>query len=179
MSEAPKDAKPDLEALLGIDGEAGAGPEIPLGRLDAEVLVESAGDGDGELGRGDEADRDKGRGDAGGAGAAKPGEWVGITRPSPRSSAPRFLTDVIVEMGFGARGEVDDAIETARSAGTTPEKVLLEKGVLTGDSLSRALAERYALEHLDLGTFHVDMTAANLVNTTSAKRYHAVPVAFI
>src|SRR5205814_8128876 len=59
------------------------------------------------------------------------------------------------------------------------ESVLLEKGVLTGDSLSRALAERYGLEHLDLNAFHVDMTAANLVTTTTAKRYQAVPVAFI
>src|SRR5205809_367701 len=34
------------------------------------------------------------------------------------------------------------------------------------------------LDHLDLGVFQVDMTAANLVNTTVAKRYQAVPVAF-
>ena len=173
MSEAPKDAKPDLEALLGIDADAGTDREITRERLEAEVLVESAGDG--EAGR----EKGKGRAEEHGAAAAKPGEWVGITRPSQRSSAPRFLTDVIVEMGFASRGEVDEAIETSRSSGTTPEKILLERGVLTGDSLSRALAERYGLDHLDLSTFHVDMSAANLVTTTAAKRYQAVPVAFI
>ncbi|MGP8240821.1 MAG: GspE/PulE family protein, partial [Solirubrobacteraceae bacterium] len=46
------------------------------------------------------------------------------------------------------------------------------------DGLARALAERYGLDHLDLGMFGVDMSAANLVSTTAAKRYQAVPVAF-
>src|SRR5204863_2830667 len=109
-------------------------------RLEAELLAEPANGGGARSGA-----------------SPKPGEWVGITRPSRRSSTPRFLTDVIVEMGFATRPEVDAAIETARSTGATPERVLLEKGVLTGDSLSRALAERYGLEHLDLGAFHVDM----------------------
>src|SRR5207253_9015299 len=53
-----------------------------------------------------------------------------------------------------------------------------EAGRLNQDGLARALAERYGLDHLDLGVFQVDMTAANLVNTTVAKRYQAVPVAF-
>ena len=46
------------------------------------------------------------------------------------------------------------------------------------DALARALAERYGLDHLDLGVFTVDMAAANLVSTTVAKRYQTVPVAF-
>jgi type IV pilus assembly protein PilB len=88
------------------------------------------------------------------------------------------LTDVIVEMGFVSRRQADEAIESSRNAGTTPEQVLLDEGTLTHDALSRALAERYGLDHLDLGTFQVDMAAANLVTTAAAKRYHAVPVAF-
>ena len=56
--------------------------------------------------------------------------------------------------------------------------MLLENGSLTPDALARALAERYGLDHLDLGVFSVDMSAANLVSTTVAKRYQTVPVAF-
>ncbi len=106
------------------------------------------------------------------------GEWTGITRPSRRGSSSRFLTDVIVDMGLVSRGQVEEAIESSRSLGTTPERVLLDGGALTQDGLSRALAERYGLDHLDLGVFPVDMCAANLVTTTAAKRYQAVPVAF-
>src|ERR1700730_9333323 len=105
-------------------------------------------------------------------------EWTGITRPSRRGSSQRFLTDVVVEMGLASREQVEEALEISRGLGTTAERGLIEKGALTQDGLARALAERYGLDHLDLGVFSVDMGAANLVTTTTAKRYQAVPVAF-
>ena len=98
--------------------------------------------------------------------------------PAVSGSSSRFLTDVIVDMGLSSRGQVEEAIESSRGLGTTPERVLLDAGALTHDGLARALAERYGLDHLDLGAFSVDMSAANLVTTTAAKRYQAVPVAF-
>jgi type IV pilus assembly protein PilB len=104
--------------------------------------------------------------------------YSGITKPSRRGSSQRFLTDVIVDMGLASRRQVEDALESSRVSGTTPERVLLENGSLTQDALARALAERYGLDHLDLGVFSVDMAAANLVSTTVAKRYQTVPVAF-
>ncbi len=104
--------------------------------------------------------------------------YSGITKPSRRGSSQRFLTDVIVDMGLASRGQVEDALESSRISGTTPERVLLDNGSLTQDALARALAERYGLDHLDLGVFTVDMAAANLVSTTVAKRYQTVPVAF-
>jgi type IV pilus assembly protein PilB len=103
---------------------------------------------------------------------------TGLTKPSRRGSSQRFLTDVIVDMGLASRTQVDDALASSRMSGTTPERVLLENGALTQDALARALAERYGLDHLDLGVFSVDMAAANLVSTTVAKRYQTVPVAF-
>ena len=103
----------------------------------------------------------------------------GVTEPTRRGSSSRFLTDVIVEMGLASRERVDAAIESSRNEGTTPERVLLAGGAITPDGLARALAERYGLDHLDLDVFPVDMGAANLVINTAAKRYHAVPVAFV
>jgi type IV pilus assembly protein PilB len=103
----------------------------------------------------------------------------GVTQPSRRGSSSRFLTDVIVDMGFASRERVDAAIEASRNEGTTPERVLLASGAITSDGLARALAERYGLDHLDLDVFSVDMGAANLVVNTAAKRYQAVPVAFV
>jgi type IV pilus assembly protein PilB len=109
--------------------------------------------------------------------AQEPG-FSGITQPSRRGSSARFLTDVIVEMQLASKRQVDDALETSRNSGIPPERILLDQGAITNDGLSRALAERYGLDHLDLGIFQVDMSAANLISTTVAKRYQAVPVAF-
>src|SRR2546421_532795 len=64
------------------------------------------------------------------------GAWIGITRPSRQGASPRFLTDVIVEMGLATRAQVDDALESSRSLGITPERVLLQNGALTHDALS-------------------------------------------
>jgi type IV pilus assembly protein PilB len=105
-------------------------------------------------------------------------ELNGVTKPTRRGSSSRFLTDVIVEMGLASRERVEQAIEASRSEGTTPERALLLSGAITPDGLARALAERYGLDHLDLDVFGVDMGAANLVASTAAKRYQAVPVAF-
>jgi type IV pilus assembly protein PilB len=104
--------------------------------------------------------------------------WDGITRPRGIGGHGRFLTDVIVDLGLAARDRVDDAVGAARQAQTTPEAILVERGDLTTDALSRAIAERHGLDHLDLSVFAVDMAAANLVSTGSARRYDALPVAF-
>jgi type IV pilus assembly protein PilB len=164
MSEASQRTGPDLHAIFGIDSGQDAESEHTV-EIDhaAEIEVDSAIETDLTVE----------------INAAPPSEqWMGVTGPSRRGSSPRFLTDVIVDMGLVAREQVESAIETSRGTGTMPERVLLDSGALTQDGLTRALAERYGFDHLDLGVFSVDMNAANLVSSTAAKRYQAVPVAF-
>ncbi len=103
----------------------------------------------------------------------------GVTPPRRRGGSGRFLTDVLVELGFADRERVETAADQARQAGTQPERLLLEQGVITSAQLSRAIAERYGLDHLDLAIFPVDMGAVNLLSAGAAKRYSAVPVAYV
>ena len=103
----------------------------------------------------------------------------GITKPRHAGGPARFLTDVIVDLGLVPRDRVVAAIEEARRTGRMPEDVLVEQGTLTADGLARAVAERHGLDHLNLGLFKPDMQAANLISIPAAKRYEAVPVAFI
>jgi type IV pilus assembly protein PilB len=119
------------------------------------------------------------------SGSAQPAEQAaaepfnGVTPPRRRGGSSRFLTDVLVELGFTEREQAQKAIEDARLAGVPPERVLLEQGAITSEQLSHAIAERYGLDHLDLGVFKIDMAAANMLTATAAKRYGAVPVAFV
>jgi type IV pilus assembly protein PilB len=103
--------------------------------------------------------------------------WDGVTRPARRHVGQRFLTDVIVELGLVPADRVEQAVETARNTGTTPEQVLLEGGALGADGLARAVAERHGLDHVDLTVFNIDLAAANLLPSSAAKRYDAVPIA--
>ncbi|MDP1848415.1 MAG: GspE/PulE family protein [Solirubrobacteraceae bacterium] len=107
------------------------------------------------------------------------GSTTGITHPRHPGGPARFLTDVIVDLGLVPRDRVASAVEEGRRTGKMPEEVLIEQGVLTADGLSRAVAERHGLDHLDLGTFKPDMAAANLISIPAAKRYEAVPVGFL
>jgi type IV pilus assembly protein PilB len=199
MSDLPQQTDPDLHAIFGMqDAQDGAAERL----LSVERAIEQDGAGPLAYSASPEAagglqmlDQDgapavleqgdvEGAAPGGGEVAQDPQRstsaegYDGITRPTRKGSSQRFLTDVIVDMGLASRRQVDDAIQSSRTIGNTPERVLVEQGVLTPDALSRALAERYGLDHLDLGVFSVDMNAANLVSTTVAKRYQTVPVAF-
>src|SRR4051812_36396967 len=102
----------------------------------------------------------------------------GITSPSRRGGSGRVLTDVLVDLGFIERAVMDEAIEKAHSAGSAAERVLLGQDAITEDQLSRAVAERFGLDHVDLRKYKVDPDAAKLVTPAAVKRYQAVPVAF-
>jgi type IV pilus assembly protein PilB len=103
----------------------------------------------------------------------------GLTPPLGRGRTGMFLTDVVLALGYASREQLDEVIEAARVAGRPADELLLERRVIDSDQLSRAVAERYSLDHIDLDTYHIDMGAANLLSVASARRYQAVPVGFV
>jgi Type II secretion system (T2SS), protein E, N-terminal domain len=117
-------------------------------------------------------------GEIAGPGSGPPLSGPGVTPPSLSGAGRRFLSDILVELGFVDQEPAEQAVEAARHPGQTPEKVLLESGTISEDQLARALAERYGLDHIDLTEFPVDTSAAALLRQTAAKRYMAAPVGF-
>jgi type IV pilus assembly protein PilB len=107
------------------------------------------------------------------------GERPGLTPPRRRGGSGRFITDHIVELGYASQEQVDKAIAEARSGGMTPEQVLLQTQAITSDQLARATSERFGLDHLDLNAFEIDLGAMNLIPSQAARRYGAIPVAFV
>jgi type IV pilus assembly protein PilB len=110
--------------------------------------------------------------------APKPKRGNGITTPSRRGGSGRVLTDVVVDLGFVDRGTMDTAIQRGNETGSLPERVLVKDGTLSEEQLSRAVAERFGLDHVDLGLYRVDPDAAKLVTPAAVRRYRAVPVSF-
>ncbi|HEX6667201.1 MAG TPA: ATPase, T2SS/T4P/T4SS family [Solirubrobacterales bacterium] len=103
----------------------------------------------------------------------------GLTPPRQRSHSRGFITDVLVELGFASAETVSAAIEAARTAGRTPESLLLEQSAISEEQLSMATAERYGLDHVDLALYSVDVAAAALFPVPMARRYMAVPVGYV
>jgi type IV pilus assembly protein PilB len=103
----------------------------------------------------------------------------GLIPPTRRGHSGGFVTDAIVDLGYASRDQVEQAVAQSRTAGRPPEEVLLEQGVIDTDQLSRATAERYGLDYVDLAVFSIDMAAGNLISVKSARRHQAVPVGFM
>jgi type IV pilus assembly protein PilB len=102
----------------------------------------------------------------------------GLIAPTRRGHSGGFVTDAIVDLEYASREQVEQAVEQGRTAGRAPEAILLERGIIDSEQLSRATAERYGLDYVDLGIFNVDMAAANLISVKSARRHQAVPIGF-
>jgi type IV pilus assembly protein PilB len=103
----------------------------------------------------------------------------GVTPPSRRGGSGRTLDDVIVELGFVDAAEMESAVASANGSGSSADKVLLQEGKLTEEQVSRAVAERFGLDHLDLTQYRFDPNAAKLVTPAAVKRYKALPVSFV
>jgi type IV pilus assembly protein PilB len=101
----------------------------------------------------------------------------GLTPPQGRGGS-RFISDVIVEMGFLPRDRVDGAVEQGKASGRAPELVLLESGAINGDQLARAIAQRFGLHHVDLTVFSADVRALNSISAQAARRLGAVPIGY-
>jgi type IV pilus assembly protein PilB len=110
---------------------------------------------------------------------SQPSGTPGLTPPQTRGRSNGFVTDVIVDLGYVNDERARQAIEEARTTGRPPERLLLEQGAITADQFSRAVAERYGLDHVDLTAYQVDMAAANLVSVNTTRRYRAIPVGFV
>jgi type IV pilus assembly protein PilB len=107
------------------------------------------------------------------------GGTLGLTPPRHRGHSRGFITDVLVELGFAGAETVQAAVEASRTAGRPAEALLIEQSAITPDQLSRATAERYGLDHVDLSSYQVDVAAAALFPVTMARRYKAVPVGYV
>jgi type IV pilus assembly protein PilB len=109
-----------------------------------------------------------------------PAERVpGLIPPRRRGHSGRFITDVLFELGYVTTEQVDLAISESRAAGRSPEDQLLGDRIIDADQLSRAVAERYGLDYVDLNIYKVDMAAANLVSVAAASRTRAVPIGHV
>jgi type IV pilus assembly protein PilB len=104
---------------------------------------------------------------------------AGVTPPRSRSRSHGFTVDVLVELGYAVRTTVDAAVANGRRLGRSPESILIAEGVITPEQLSRAIAERYGLDHIDLAAYQVDFSAAALFPIGVARRYKAIPVGYV
>ena len=102
----------------------------------------------------------------------------GLFPPQRPGRSTRMIGEVVVDLGYGDRDAVEQAVAVARLQGRPTGLVLVEQGVLRHDQLARVVAERFGLDFVDLAVYDLAMGAGNLITAETAKRYRAVPVGF-
>jgi type IV pilus assembly protein PilB len=102
----------------------------------------------------------------------------GLTPPRPKGGRTRPIADVIVDMGLLPRDRVNPIVAEAQAHGLSAEDALLESGAITGDQLSRAVAQRFGLYHVDLTLFQPDLAALNVIPAQMARRLGAAPIGY-
>ncbi len=106
-------------------------------------------------------------------------EVPGIVPPTSYTDERRRLGDVIVALGFADRDTVEQAGREAREQRRWIGEVMVEGGTISSPQLAHALADRNGIDFVDLNAFQVDNGAANLISAGEARRFQAIPIAFL
>ncbi|HXE43588.1 MAG TPA: ATPase, T2SS/T4P/T4SS family [Conexibacter sp.] len=104
---------------------------------------------------------------------------AGLTAPVERGRSHLLIGELLVELGHATQDQVLRAVGTGRETGRATGAVLVDDGIITYDQLAQALARRLGLYYVDLASFQVDMSAANLLEASVARRHGAVPIGFL
>ncbi len=98
---------------------------------------------------------------------------------APRRLVGRPTGEVLVDMGLLTREQVDEAVAEQQVSHQRIGEIALSKGWVTKADLNQALARRLGCKFLDLAVTRVDPVALELISERDARRYSAIPVAFV
>ena len=90
----------------------------------------------------------------------------------------KSLTNLLIEDGLVTQEQLVEALDKKAESGKSLARTLVEMGVVSETKLTEVLAQHLGLEFVDLGTYHVDMTAVVLLDERIASRHLAIPLGY-
>ena len=90
----------------------------------------------------------------------------------------KSLTNLLIEDGLVTQEQLVEALDKKAESGKSLARTLVEMGVVSETKLTEVLAQHLGLEFVDLGTYHVDMTAVALLDERIASRHLAIPLGY-
>ncbi len=87
--------------------------------------------------------------------------------------------EILVEMGVLTVEQLEAALEEQKTSHMRIGEILLTRGLVTNTQLTEALAQRLGVRYLELAEQKIEPSALNLINERDARRYAALPVAYV
>ncbi|HSS75103.1 MAG TPA: hypothetical protein VLK53_16200 [Gaiellaceae bacterium] len=89
------------------------------------------------------------------------------------------LGALLVREGLISNEQLETALIDQQGTGLRLGELLVQWGWVESSAISRALAEQYELEFVDLDTTRIDPTAIELLAPRDALHYNAIPIRFL
>jgi len=97
---------------------------------------------------------------------------------APQVKRTRALGEILIDDGLITAEQLESARAESENTGKSLGRILIDLGVVGEAALVKALATQIGLPFMDLSDFQIDLTAAQTIPQTLAKRYTALPIAF-
>jgi type IV pilus assembly protein PilB len=101
------------------------------------------------------------------------------TPPRPPRRPRVRIGDLLVEMGLVTREQVEAALAHQHETRKRLGEQLVEDGAISALALSRALAQKFGVEFIDLTQISIDPSVTGLVPDKTCRRYGALPIRFV
>lgn len=89
------------------------------------------------------------------------------------------LGALLVREGLISNEQLETALIDQQGTGLRLGELLVQWGWVESSAISRALAEQYELEFVDLDTAEIDRKAIELLAPRDARHYNAIPIRFL
>ena len=89
------------------------------------------------------------------------------------------LGALLVREGLISNEQLELALMDQQGTGLRLGELLIQWGWVESSSISRALAEQYEMDFLDLDTAEIDPAAAQRLSPRDARSYDAIPIRFL
>jgi Type II secretion system (T2SS), protein E, N-terminal domain len=98
--------------------------------------------------------------------------------PDPAARPPMRLGELLVKKGLITQDQLSKALVESRRSGDVVGRILIREGWVYESELARVLAEQWSIPYVNLGLIGVDRAALMLLPPEVGRRCAAVPVAF-
>lgn len=98
------------------------------------------------------------------------------TIPVSSRRAQRLFGKILVDDGLITPAQLDQALQEVEASGKTISELLVQRGIITKEHATQALAKQHNLRYINLSEYDIDAEVIAAVEEELARKYKIIPV---